>query len=458
MTRVAIVVPGIMGSELRLNGEVIWPGSFLSLFLPYGKMNELMNPNLDATDLIRTYSVSTQYAKLIEDLERCGFRENDAKPTLFVCPYDWRKDNALSAKTLADVIDKAFNTHPGNAEISLIAHSMGGLISRYYLESGDFNARPGFASVRQLITLGTPHRGAGLALAAAVGMEKRLFLSAEQVKQLVSDVRYPALYQLLPPVGEPFVWDEEKTSEFGTIDIYDQQVAQTLGLVQQNLQAAKDFHAKLDMAKRPVNQGKPVRYFFFVGTHQNTISYIRLLKTPDNKYRVRKVELEGAGDGTVPSWSGAITGVQGQPVGGEHSTIYFNDDLRRTMGVLLGKAGVLAAAPERVEVSIRERVVNPNQTVHLTLGFASGVDKISGELRVQRMLLDANGNPILDANNKPQFANPVSVHPISYAGLNAEKLSVMFPAPAFTGLFRIAYFPNGSNESIGSDELFVQEA
>ncbi|MGC1783631.1 MAG: hypothetical protein WA708_13995 [Acidobacteriaceae bacterium] len=51
------------------------------------------------------------------------------------------------------------------------------------------------------LMVGTPHRGATLALTAAVGPEKRLFLSASQVLQLVSDPRYPALYELLPPKG-----------------------------------------------------------------------------------------------------------------------------------------------------------------------------------------------------------------------------------------------------------------
>jgi triacylglycerol esterase/lipase EstA (alpha/beta hydrolase family) len=53
---------------------------------------------------------------------------------------------------------------------------MGGLVCRYYLESSAFSQEPGFASVESLITIGTPHRGAALALTAAVGLEKRLSL------------------------------------------------------------------------------------------------------------------------------------------------------------------------------------------------------------------------------------------------------------------------------------------
>ncbi len=451
MAHVAIIVPGIMGSQLELNNEVIWPGSVWSLISSYKEMDKLMDPAVVATDLIRSFSISEQYQQLIDDLGKCGFRENGQPPTLYLCPYDWRKDNALAAGVLADVIDKAQGAHGAGCEISLIGHSMGGLVSRYYLESGDYNARPGFPCVRRLLTLGTPHRGSPLALSAALGLEKRLFLSAEQVHRLVSDPRYPALYQLMPPPGEPFAWNGAKASEYGSIDVYDPAVAAALKLEARNLQAARDFHSKLDLTKRPQVQGKPVRYFFFVGTRQTTISSVTLLPVGQAEYRLRRTELEDAGDGTVPTWSGSITGIQGQPVGGEHSTIYRNDALLRTMGILLGKEGVLAAEPERVEVALRERVVNPGDTVHVTLTFGSGVDKLNGRLDVQRVDLDPGTGQVKG------FAPPVSSHPISYAGLNAEKLSVIFTAPAVHSLYRVAYYPTGRTDPAGSDELFVQE-
>src|SRR5438128_1008040 len=68
MTRVAILVPGIMGSVLKLKNEVIWPGALDELLLPYRKMKQLMLTDLDATDVIRSFSFSQQYADLIGDL------------------------------------------------------------------------------------------------------------------------------------------------------------------------------------------------------------------------------------------------------------------------------------------------------------------------------------------------------------------------------------------------------
>jgi phospholipase A1 len=459
MTRVAVLVPGIMGSvlELRRAGggrEVIWPGPVSSLVLPYRKMDELMSDDLEVTDVIRGVSVSDQYKTLVDDLARCGFRE-DAQggqpPTLYLCPYDWRRDNALAADALADKVDAAAAAHGAGAELTLIGHSMGGLVARYYLESGGYDKRPGFAAVRELITLGTPHRGAPLALSAALGREKRLFLSAAQVRRLSGDPRFPSLYQLLPPRGEPFAWADGPRNAYGEVDIYDAQVAQALGLSAQNMQSAAAFHSKLDPSRRPQFQGKPLRYFFFVGTRQVTYFAVRVLDllTNPKQYQVTPWEMEDAGDGTVPAWSGMMTGFQGQPVGGEHGTIYRNDMLRQTMGALLGSPGVLAGLPEKVEVSLRERVVRMGAPVHAALTFGPGVDKLDGMLVIQRAAVDAQGGVT--------YSPPVSQHPIAYSGLNAEKLNVVFSAPGYPDVYSVSYVPAGFPEPAGSDELFVQQ-
>jgi len=85
--------------------------------------------------------------------------------------------------------------------------------------------------VRRLITLGTPHNGAALALPLVLGYEKRLFLSKDQVLQATSDPRYPTAYQLLPAVGELFAWNGAADQQLEPLDIYNEAVAKPLGLV-----------------------------------------------------------------------------------------------------------------------------------------------------------------------------------------------------------------------------------
>jgi pimeloyl-ACP methyl ester carboxylesterase len=443
MKQVSIVLPGIMGSELRLNGELIWPGPASSLVLPYKQMAELKSPDLEPTDIIRSFSFSDQYQKLIDDLALCGFREGDQ--TLFVCPYDWRKSMLLAAEVLANKVDAALAAHGGRAEISLIAHSMGGMVSRCYLESGNFQKRPGFAVIRRLITLGTPHRGAPVALTAPLGLEKRLFLSAQQVQEIANDTRYPGLYELLPPRDEPFVWNSQPVSAFGQIDVYDQTVAAALGLNTASLSAAERFHATLDLKRRPAH----VRYFFFTGSSQKTLATVSL-RPVAGSYRVERIERENGGDGTVPFWSGGITAIQGQAVGGEHGTIYKDKDLRRTLAILLGKAGVLSAIPDQVQVTIKDRVCEPNAPLCITLAFSRPVRNVQGELRIERVTLDAAGQ----ISATQAFGDSLR---ISFDGPELEQLSVQALAPNVRGLYRIGYIALGELALSGSDELFVQE-
>jgi pimeloyl-ACP methyl ester carboxylesterase len=443
--KIAILVPGIMGTELRLDGEVIWPGSVLSFVTGFKRMPELLREDLVPTDVIRSFSISTQYQSLIDDLGTCGFRESHDPPTLFVFPYDWRKDNREAAAKLADHVDAAVAAQADEADVSIVAHSMGGLVARYFLESDEFAQRAGLKAVRRLITLATPHGGSPLALTAAVGLEKRLFLSKDQVLMLTRDTRYPSLYQLLPPPGEPFAWDEDATAEFASVDIYNQAVSAPLGLVSKNLQAAVEFRSGLDLRRRPSH----VRYFYFAGTRQSTMMAVGLLRV-GSKYRTRPLDRQDAGDGTVPSWSAVLSAVQGEPVGGEHSTIYRNGSLRRTLAGLLGAPGVLAAVEDVVEVAVRERVIEPDETVHATLAFPRAMGKLEGDLRLDRAQVDQSGS----VSGFAPFETPRAIR---YEGVEAETLGLAFPAPSVRGIYRVSYYAKGESEPAGQDELFVQE-
>ncbi len=443
MTAVAILVPGIMGSVLKLGDQVIWPGPLSSLILPFDKMAELMREDLVATDCIRTFSITNQYQALIDDLMTCGFSETNQ--TLIVAAYDWRKDNALSAQKLADHIDAARQRHGDNVEITIVAHSMGGLISRYYLESGQFNDRPGFAKVRQLITLGTPHIGAAIALPLVLGQEKRLFLSKDQVLQAVSDPRYPAAYQLLPHRNEPFAWHGDAGSELA--DIYDQTTAGRLGLVDANLTAARNFHARLDISRRPAG----VRYFSFTGTQQVTATQVVIRSAGGTRLKAQALEDEDGGDGTVPVWSGFLPGLQRQFVGGEHGTIYQDNGLRRVLGTLLGKPGTLAGIPEQVQVAVRDRVVEPLDVVHVSIDFGRSIQDFSGVLTVERARIDpATGKAI-------GYESPQSTYPVQYKGLGVEAISLTLAAPDMPGFYRVTLRNAPNANPSGYDELIVQQ-
>ena len=126
--------------------------------------------------------------------------EFDIQPgvNFFEFPYDWRRDNRVHARRLAresrDWL-KTWRERSGNddAKLVLIAHSMGGLICRHFLEMLD-----GWKDTRLLITFGTPYRGSLNALDFIVnGMKKKLGpVTLLNLTELVRS--FTSVYQLLP--------------------------------------------------------------------------------------------------------------------------------------------------------------------------------------------------------------------------------------------------------------------
>lgn len=449
MPHVAVVIPGIMGSRLKLADELVWPGPVLSLVLPYSKITELLSPKVVADGSIRQY-VTTLYQPLFDDLETWGF--HDADRTLIDAAYDWRKDITESAEVLAGHLDDAVALHGPQTEISLVAHSMGGLVSRYYLESSVFRNREAFRCVKRLVTLGTPHRGAAIALPMVLGEQRCLFLSAPQVLQCARNPRYPSSYQLLPAPGEPFLWNAVDGCQSEPLDIYDPKsgVAAALGLIEENLEATRRFHAVLDPAKRPHG----VRYFCIAGSRQVTATHLTI-GVEGSQGKLTLVEPEDGGDGTVPIWSSFLPGMQRLFVGGEHSTIYKNVDLRHTLGTLLtnapAKVAEMIAAAGRIELALRERVVEPQKTIRLVISMASGQKPFAGMLKLEPAKVHSVNGQI------EGFGAALATVPLEYTGASLQSKTLMFTAPKERGVYRFAIYDNRQADPLACDEIVVQE-
>lgn len=95
------------------------------------------------------------YDNLIDAFLQNGYKLGES---LFPFPYNWRNDNAETATLLKEKITSIKNTAvvPGidNSQVDIVAHSMGGLVSRQYVQSDDYDY-----DVDQLIFLNTPHSG-----------------------------------------------------------------------------------------------------------------------------------------------------------------------------------------------------------------------------------------------------------------------------------------------------------
>lgn len=102
--------------------------------------------------------VGDYYQGLIKTLEAAGFTQGE---DLFIACYDWRKINGFNSDAavnsgeeyLSYWIDEA-KAKSGVSKVDIIAHSMGGLVSRSYIQGANYQN-----DVDQLIMLGTPNHG-----------------------------------------------------------------------------------------------------------------------------------------------------------------------------------------------------------------------------------------------------------------------------------------------------------
>src|SRR5690606_24936037 len=150
--RVVWYIPGIMGTQLALPRTHPVPDNLLWLDptdIHHGRLQLLRLPG---ETLISAGPVLYTWLPLKLALNAAGY-------TVHCLAYDWRRD--LGETTAAFVQELE---HCAVREISVIGHSMGGLVARAALRT------PAGARVRRLITLGTPHRGSFAPVQAVRGV------------------------------------------------------------------------------------------------------------------------------------------------------------------------------------------------------------------------------------------------------------------------------------------------
>jgi len=212
-----IVIPGFLGTKLKDTdtGEIVW-GKFkgneiikgfsnkqlkdLSHPIDYKRSLKEMKGNVKAFKLLERVKVVVlgvqfevaAYSDMMYILNEGGYvqkeqlKEKKGKiESLFTFYYDWRRDNVETAaklhkfilgkrKYLQQQYEKVYGVKNYDIKFDIIAHSMGGLIARYYLRYGDQDIpkmdRDGDSSlpkldwrgakyVDRLFVVGTPNAG-----------------------------------------------------------------------------------------------------------------------------------------------------------------------------------------------------------------------------------------------------------------------------------------------------------
>lgn len=176
-----VVLPGLIGSSLEKDGKAIWgtsPGAIWRLVAGSAlEQIELKGQDDEREDLgdgvVASGLVSDVelvpglvkldgYTVLARRLLKIPGLEQGRNYRQF--PYDWRRSNRVSARRLAKRVPDWLRhwretSGNANAKVIFVAHSMGGLVARYYIECLE-----GWRDTRTLLTFGTPYRGSGNAL------------------------------------------------------------------------------------------------------------------------------------------------------------------------------------------------------------------------------------------------------------------------------------------------------
>ena len=310
-----VLLPGIIGSRLTKDGKVVWglsagvlARSLLTrgrrirkaLFLHQDPVDEddlgdgiVADRLLPDLHLLPGLWKINGYSEVSDMIER-RFDVERGK-NFFHFPYDWRRDNRVSARKLQKQSHtwlNAWREHSGNndARLILIGHSMGGLVARYFLE-----VLEGWKSTRALITFGTPYRGSLNAVDALSNGIKKGPFGLINLTRLARSLT--SLYQLLPTY---------QCYDPGTGAMH--RVHEETGVPNIALDVAKDaagFHREIRNAVEENQESARYRdegykIFPVVGIAQRTYQSAR---RNGSKVEMQHVDFEGKdrrGDGTVP--------------------------------------------------------------------------------------------------------------------------------------------------------------
>ena len=327
MKDLIVILPGILGSVLQKDGKDLWAVSGQAAWqvftnseqalrnLKLGQDDpeaESLGDGIRATALIQdTHLIPgfwkidgyTQTARLITDNFNVTLGDiyndpNDRAANFYPFPYDWRRDNRANARILKKLIDKRLKcwrerSGAADAKVILMAHSMGGLVARYYLE-----VLEGWQDSRALFTFGTPYRGSVKAVNFLANGYKQLFLDLTDVMRSLTSV-----YQLLPIYQTINLnGTYHRIAELDNLPNIDKLKAQD----------ALAFHREIEAAVERHRQNEQYCSSFTVvpisGVHQPTLQSATLidgkLTASEDLPTVLKNRADlGDGDGTVPKVS-----------------------------------------------------------------------------------------------------------------------------------------------------------
>ena len=401
-----VVVPGILGSHLvRVdnNGDrrEVWGTGAVTLLknlLTFGHRVKGLaidpedNPDapadkIVATRLIRDFQLFPGFVGIAGyDGLVARLRQDNrlAANQVIGFPYDWRLSNRVSGAQLARFLDEQvtrWRNKNGRKDLRavLVCHSMGGLVARWCTEK-----EGGHEFVSRTITIGTPYKGAGMALEALANGVRLPRHIGPRFDVLVRSL--PSVRELLPTYA--CVRSGDTLKHLDEVDI----------LPATWVSDGLNFHRELAAA---VNSRAPSRtdtLDAFRGGLQPTLTSASL--TSDGTLTVHESSdgtqdgRDDRGDGTVPRDSATppewANPAQAKAVAQRHASMQLAASVHTELNVMLTDAPRLMGG--RAQIGLRlPGPVPVGQPFEVTvdgrasLGLAAEISPLDGSAKSQRV-------------------------------------------------------------------------
>lgn len=306
-----VLIPGVFGSRLLDpdSGEELWPGNVWRVaFSDYADLalqanaagDQALPSRLVPSGIAEQTLQQDYYRPILQTLTQYGGYQRMTPGTpvqdrqerrLYVFAYDWRLDIVDNVRALHALV-QAIQTDYGNPQqqVDIVAHSMGGLIARYYLRHGSEDVLNGQAmhvtmagadTVNKLILLGTPNFGSVGSLHAFISGQR---VGGRSLSPLTL-ATFPSGYQLFPhplntwlldtqgqavnaDVFSPLTWRQFGWSVYEPAAASQADAPQRQHFFEQQLERARRLAWMLAIPE-PVSK---VRYIVFGGGCHNTPS------------------------------------------------------------------------------------------------------------------------------------------------------------------------------------------
>jgi pSer/pThr/pTyr-binding forkhead associated (FHA) protein len=312
--RPVVFIPGFMGSELWRGNELLWP-NVMTMFTKPELYRYPSKEPIEAPRLVSEMVIVPNFIKLERHNELgdflCEGLGYERGKDLLEFPWDWRLDLRVVARQLAERI-ACWREQVTDAQrpITLIAHSMGCLVARYYVEK-----LGGKSVVNRLILMGGPHNGTPKTLQAfaAFGRQPLIYTLAEQFQRAIASL--PSVYTMLP--NYVAVFDSARQP----IDVYRDErwcPEEQRPLLRNALAFRQELGAKASVSTVCI---------FGYGLHTPTRAVLVGSKGDGGWERVR-MSTEKKGDNTVPEVSGRLPGTEMHPICQHHGALYADNDVK----------------------------------------------------------------------------------------------------------------------------------